>query len=38
MLLTLSRGIDEVLVRLYLIKQTIKDANSMCILFSVKYP
>ena len=35
---TLSGGIDEVLVRLYLIKQIIKYANSMCILFSVKQP
>ena len=32
---TSTVGADEVLVRLQLIKQIIKDANSMCISFSV---
>ena len=30
--------VDEVLVRLYLIVQIIKDANWMCISFNVKHP
>ena len=29
-------GVDDMLVRLSLIKQIIKDANLMCISFSVK--
>ena len=29
---------DDILVRLLLIKQIIKDVNLICILFSVKYP
>ena len=29
-------GVDDMLVRLLLIKQIIKDANLMCISFSVK--
>ena len=31
-------GVDDVLVRLSLIKQIIKDVNLMCLSFSVKYP
>ena len=31
-------GVDDVLMRLSLIKQIIKDVNLMCISFSVKYP
>ena len=31
-------GVDDVLVRLLLIKQTIKDDNLMCLSFSVKHP
>ena len=31
-------GVDDVLVRLSLIKQVIKDVNLMCIAFSVKHP
>ena len=31
-------GVDDVLVRLLLIKQIIKDLNLMCISFSVKHP
>ena len=30
--------VDNVLVRLSLIKQTIKNVNLMCISFSVKHP
>ena len=30
-------GVDDVLVRLSLIKQIIKDVNLMCISFSVKH-
>ena len=35
---TSGRGAAGVLVRLLLIKQTIKDVNLMCISFSVKHP
>ena len=31
-------GVDDVLVRLSLIKQIIKDVNLMCFSFSVKHP
>ena len=31
-------GVDDVLVRLLLIKQMIKDVNLMCLSFSVKHP
>ena len=31
-------GVDDVLVRLSLIKQIIKDVNLMCLSFSVKHP
>ena len=31
-------GVDDVLVRLLLIKQIIKDINLMCLSFSVKHP
>ena len=31
-------GVDDVLVKLSLIKQISKDVNLMCILFSVKHP
>ena len=31
-------GVDDVLARLSLIKQIIKDVNLMCISFSVKHP
>ena len=31
-------GFDDVLVRLQLIEKCIKDANLMCILFSIKHP
>ena len=31
-------GVDDVLKRLLLIKQIIKDLNLMCISFSVKHP
>ena len=31
-------GVDDVLVRLLLIKQIIRDVNLMCISFSVKHP
>ena len=31
-------GVDDVLVRLLLIKQIIKDVNFMCLSFSVKHP
>ena len=31
-------GGDDVLMRLSLIKQIIKDVNLMCISFSVRYP
>ena len=34
----LGGGVDDVLVRLLLIKQIIKDVNLMCLLFSVKHP
>ena len=34
---TSGGGVDDVLVRLSLIKQIIKDVNLMCISFSVKY-
>ena len=30
-------GVDDLLVRLSLIKQIIKDVNLMCLLFSVKH-
>ena len=35
---TSGGGVDDVLVRLWLIEQIIKDANLMCISFSVKHP
>ena len=35
---TSGGGVDDVLVRLSLIEQIIKDANLMCISFSVKHP
>ena len=31
-------GVDDLFVRLSLIKQIIKDVNFMCLSFSVKYP
>ena len=31
-------GVDDVLVRLSLIKQIIKDVKLMCLSFSVKHP
>ena len=31
-------GVDDVLVRLFLMEQIIKDVNLMCISFSVKHP
>ena len=31
-------GVDDVLVRLSLIKQIIKDVNLMCLSFSFKHP
>ena len=31
-------GVDDVLVRLALIEQIIRDVNLMCISFSVKHP
>ena len=31
-------GVDDVLMRLSLIKQIIKDVNSMCNSFGVKHP
>ena len=31
-------GVDDVLVRLSLIKQIIKDVSLMCLSFSVKHP
>ena len=31
-------GVDDVLARLLLIKQIIKDVNLMCMSFSVKHP
>ena len=33
-----SEVVDDVLVRLLLIKQIIKDVNLMCLSFSVKHP
>ena len=33
-----GRGVDDVLVRLSLTEQIIKDDNLMCISFSVKHP
>ena len=30
--------VDDMLMRLFLIKQIIQDANLMCISFSVKHP
>ena len=33
-----SGGVDDVLVKLWLVKQMIKDANLMSISFSVKHP
>ena len=33
-----DRGVDDELVRLLLAKEIIKDANLMCISFSVKHP
>ena len=36
--LTSGGGVDDVLVRLSLIEQIIKDANLMRISFSVKHP
>ena len=33
-----GEGVDDVLVRLSLIKQIIKDVNLMCISFSLKHP
>ena len=33
-----GEGVDDVLVRLLLIKQIIKDVNLMCLSFSVKHP
>ena len=35
---TSGGGVDEVLVRLTLVKQIIKDDSLMCISFSVKHP
>ena len=35
---TSGGGVDDVLVRLSLVKEIIKDANLMCISFSVKHP
>ena len=35
---TSSEGVDDVLVRLSLIEEIIKDANLMRISFSIKYP
>ena len=31
-------GVDDVLMRLLLIKQMIKDVNLVCLSFSVKHP
>ena len=31
-------GVDDVLMRLSLMKQSIKDVNLMCISFSAKHP
>ena len=31
-------GVDDMLIRLSLIKQIIQDVNLMCISFSVKHP
>ena len=31
-------GVDDVLVKLLLIKQIIKDVNLMCFSFSIKHP
>ena len=31
-------GVDDMLMRLLLIKQVIQDVNLMCISFSVKHP
>ena len=33
-----DEGVDDVLVRLLLIKQIIKDVNLMCLSFSVRHP
>ena len=33
-----GEGVDDVLVRLSLVEKIIKDANLMCISFSVKHP
>ena len=33
-----GEGVDDVLVRLLLIKQIIKDVNLMCLSFGVKHP
>ena len=35
---TSSGGVEDVLVMLQLLEQIINDANSMCIVFSVKHP
>ena len=35
---TLGGGVDDVLVRLSLMEQIIRDVNLMCISFSVKDP
>ena len=35
---TSGRGVDDELVRLLLVEEIIKDANLMCISFSVKHP
>ena len=35
---TSGGGVDDMLVRLSLVEEIIKDANLMCISFSVKYP
>ena len=35
---TSGGGVDDMLVRLPLIKQIIKDVTLMCIAFSVKHP
>ena len=36
--LNLGGDVDEMLVRLSLVEEIIKDANLMCISFSVKHP
>ena len=35
---TLGGGVVDMLVRLFISEQIIKDANFMCFLFSVKHP